>query len=236
MNNGQRTRHREIIIQRGSKLVPICRNFLGNIIVGDIIAGHPVAKRGSTGVGKPALFHHILVDGRARQLRCTTNKILNAAETSCGLMHRGLGILQHAAVMRATQVVTQLHRADLFQQSVDIQDVAQRFGHLLASHGHPVVVHPVTSKTITGSVRLRNLVLVVRELQIQPAAVHIKLRAQVIGGHRRALQVPARAAITPRCGPSRLTRFRGLPQSKIQRVLLARVVGLALLHFFWAVA
>ena len=45
--------------------------------------------------------------------------------------------------------------------------------------------------------RLGDLVLVVRELQVHAAAVDVEVVAEQLRAHRRALDVPARAALTP---------------------------------------
>ena len=50
---------------------------------------------------------------------------------------------------------------------------------------------------IARRVRLRDLVLVVRENQVQPAAVDVERRTQVPMRHRRALQVPTRPCLVP---------------------------------------
>ena len=64
----------------------------------------------------------------------------------------------------------------------------------------------------------------------------IEIRAQVIGGHGRALQVPARAAVAPRGRPAGLARLRGLPQGKVLGATLGGILAFALLHFLYLVA
>ena len=70
---------------------------------------------------------------------------------------------------------------------------------------------------------MRDLVLMVREDQIVPAPVNVKLLPQVLQAHGGALDVPPRPARPPRTLPTRLSRLRRLPQSKISRVPLPRV-------------
>src|ERR1700751_4577116 len=78
--------------------------------------------------------------------------------------------------------------------------------------------------------RLRDLVLVVRELKVEPAAVDLEARPEVLLRHRRALDVPARPAPPPRRVPPRvLARLVRLPEREIARILLQRV-RLLLLH------
>ena len=73
--------------------------------------------------------------------------------------------------------------------------------------------------------RLRDLVLVVREDEIQTAAVDLERRPEDLLGHRRALDVPARAAAPPRRVPPRVLGLRlvRLPEREVARVVLERV-------------
>src|SRR5438105_4089813 len=84
-------------------------------------------------------------------------------------------------------------------------------------------MHPVAGEPVSGRVRLGLLVLVVREDQIYASAMNVERRAEILGGHRRALQVPARAALAPRGGPEGLTGFCRLPQRKVAGVTFAVV-------------
>ena len=71
--------------------------------------------------------------------------------------------------------------------------------------------------------RLGDLVLVVREDQIEPAAVDVEYVAQQLARHRRALDVPAGAAGRPDAGgrwPRRFARHRRLPQYEVVDVAL----------------
>src|SRR5207248_6905175 len=74
------------------------------------------------------------------------------------------------------------------------------------------------------------LVLVVREDQVQPAAVDVELRAEVGGGHRRALQVPAGAPSAPWRRPGRLAGFGALPHGEVPGIAFARRGGFTLAH------
>ncbi len=53
-------------------------------------------------------------------------------------------------------------------------------------------MHPVPGERVAGGGRLRELVLVVREAQVEAAAVDVELRAEIAPRHRGALDVPAR--------------------------------------------
>src|SRR5690606_12808645 len=79
-----------------------------------------------------------------------------------------------------------------------------------------------------GAAGLGELVLVVGEDQVEPAAVDVELVAEVAAGHGGALDVPAGPARAPRAGPGgvgRLLRLGGLPQREVARVALAARVG-----------
>ena len=81
--------------------------------------------------------------------------------------------------------------------------------------------------------RLRRLVLVVREDEVDAAAVDVELDAQQRLGHRRALDVPARPARAPRRVPGGVLALLGrLPEREIERILLeiGALDALALVH------
>ena len=73
-----------------------------------------------------------------------------------------------------------------------------------------------------GAFALGDLVFVVRELQVHAAGVDVDGLAQVGGGHRRALDVPARAAAAPGGLPAGEVFAGGLPQHEVARVALVR--------------
>ena len=90
-------------------------------------------------------------------------------------------------------------------------------------------MHPVPCERVAGGVRLGQLVLVVREAQVQAAAVDVEARPEIPRGHRRALDVPARPAAAPRGRPTRrrrLVRLVAFPQREVARVPLAAQVGI----------
>ena len=71
---------------------------------------------------------------------------------------------------------------------------------------------------------LRDLVLVVRELQVHAAAVDVEVLAEQRAAHRRALDVPAGAAGAEGAVPLGvvgLVGLGGLPQHEVERVVLA---------------
>src|SRR5258708_29546431 len=87
---------------------------------------------------------------------------------------------------------------------------------------HPIVRH---RRRAMRAPRLGNLILMMRENEIQAAAVNIEDVAKISGAHRRALDVPARASPAPWAFPSRLIARRLLPQYEIERALLMCIDG-----------
>src|SRR2546429_1888315 len=66
-------------------------------------------------------------------------------------------------------------------------------------------MHPVAYRRLArDALALGNLVLMVREAQIDSASVDIELLAEVFGRHGGALDMPAGEADTPRAGPVHL--------------------------------
>ncbi len=79
---------------------------------------------------------------------------------------------------------------------------------------------------------LGDLVLVVGEEEIEPAAVKVEGLSQELAAHGRALDVPAGATLAPRAVPRGLAGLGGLPQRKVERLalLLSDLDALAGLH------
>ena len=85
---------------------------------------------------------------------------------------------------------------------------------------------PQAREVPAGSVRLGLLVFVVREAQIDSAAVNIESLTQVAVRHCRAFEVPARTSLPPRGIPRGRGWFfglRSLPKREVARVLLPRL-------------
>src|SRR5262249_28502328 len=110
------------------------------------------------------------------------------------------------------------------EQVADGLEVPQRLAHLLRVDGDKAIVQPVAREVLSaGRLALRDLVLVVGKDQVLPAAMHVEGRAQVLLAHRRALDVPARAARAPGAVPGdrrRLARLRRLPEGEVERIAL----------------
>ena len=73
---------------------------------------------------------------------------------------------------------------------------------------------------------LGDLVLVVREDEVDAAGVDVERLAEVAHAHRGALDVPARAPGPDRGLPRRLVRLGALPEREVADVVLAVLVGL----------
>ena len=86
-----------------------------------------------------------------------------------------------------------------FEKLVESDEIAQRFAHLLSGDGNHVVVHPVAHRSLAVCRhRLCDFRLMVRELQVETAAVDIELLAKVFATHCGAFHVPSREAVAPR--------------------------------------
>ena len=103
-------------------------------------------------------------------------------------------------------------------------EVAQALAHLLAIHIDEAVVHPVSDHRLGfgATLGLEYLGLVMGEPQVMATAMDVELLAEVIEGHRRALDVPSRPAIAPRALPRGLARLGQLPEREVAVVPFAR--------------
>src|SRR5205807_879841 len=104
----------------------------------------------------------------------------------------------------------------------DGDDVAERLRHLLAAEVEHAGVEPVAGEgaLAEGPLRLRDLVLVVREDEVTAATVDVERLAQVAVHHGRALDVPAGAPGAPGAVPGRLARLRAFPEREVERAPL----------------
>src|SRR5882757_3999881 len=139
-----------------------------------------------------------------------------------------LGVVERAPVVRAYDEETHDFRIVAFEQLADDGEVAGRFRHLLVPQLNKAVVHPVFDEglrviSIQDTLGLGDFVLVMRKLQVLPAAVNVEMRPQQSGAHCGALDVPTRTPVAPRRLPERLAFLGALPQDEIERVALGRV-------------
>src|SRR4029079_18387850 len=105
----------------------------------------------------------------------------------------------------------------------DPLDIAGRLRHLLAADLEELPVDPDTGRRSADDRRgLGDLVLVVGEHVVDAAGVDVEPRPEVLEGHRRALEVPAWAALAPgrRRALERAPRAGALPEREVGRVAL----------------
>src|SRR5215470_18227190 len=101
---------------------------------------------------------------------------------------------------------------------MDGREVAQRLAHLLALRGREkAIVQPIVRHHwgAVGRPALGDLVLMMREYQVDAAAMDVEDHPQMLLRHRRALDVPAGTArhLDPAWGrPRWFARLRRLPQ------------------------
>ena len=151
-----------------------------------------------------------------QQLGGAVEEALDPAEPGRRLVERLVAELDVRAVVRGDHVEPQLDPAHPLEHRRDQQRVAERLAHLLAGGGDPRVVHPVRRERVPGRARLGLLVLVVREAQVDAAAVDVEGRrrgtcppspstrcASPGGPDPRATARPRSPARTPSSSPSR---------------------------------
>ena len=115
-----------------------------------------------------------------------------------------------------------LARIALIQQIAHGKEVAEGFGHLLPLDLQHLVMHPDLRepRLRMGAAALRQFILVMRELQINPAAMNVKGRPQQLIAHGAAFDMPAGPPAPPRAVPARGFGIRRFPQHEIHRVFL----------------
>src|SRR5271168_3589648 len=82
---------------------------------------------------------------------------------------------------------------------------------------NPDIGHDVAAE---GAAALRDFILVMREDEVDAAAVDIEGFAQMLPAHRRAFEMPAGPATAPRAVPAGLVGSRGFPEHEVLRVSL----------------
>ena len=85
-------------------------------------------------------------------------------------------------------------------------DVALRLRHLLGSELEHAVVHPDVREAVPERARLRELVLVVREAQVEAAAVDLELRPEVLLGPSPSTRCASPVDLDPTASPTRRPR------------------------------
>ena len=156
-----------------------------------------------------------------RRISILVDRLLEAAPLRLSGRHRLVGEVDRAAPVRGEEEQEHRLATPPVEHLLDRLDVAERLRHLLARESEHPVVHPDLRELVTERPRLCELVLVMREDEVEPAAVDLEDGPEQLLGHRRALDVPARAAATPgrvppgvlapACSPSRARSRAHLP-------------------------
>src|SRR5689334_8484236 len=96
--------------------------------------------------------------------------------------------------MRLQHVEAQYLARPVREQFANGNEIAERLRHLVALDLQKTVVHPDVrhARGMEGASGLRKLVLVVRKHEIDTAAMDVEGFAEMLPGHRRAFDVPAR--------------------------------------------
>src|SRR5690242_4144170 len=104
----------------------------------------------------------------------------------------------------------------LSEQRFGRDDVAEALRHLLRAHVDEAIVNPEARerRTCVGAAALRNLILVMRENEVEAAAVDVDGLAKVGADHRRAFDMPAGTAPPPRRIPADHAVGTRLPQDE----------------------
>ena len=103
-------------------------------------------------------------------------------------------------------------------------EIVEALAHFLAVDGDHVVVEPVSDELHpVCRLGLGDFAFVVGKFVLQPAAVDVDGRAEILHAHRRAFQMPAGVAHPPGAGPLHDVVGLGFfPQRKIDGILLVR--------------
>ena len=143
---------------------------------------------------------------------------------SLSVVEQGLVHIDGRAIVGVDECKTQHHGVHLGEYVANRPEIAEGFAHLFAVDVDKAVVQPMMNhRRMTGvALALTNFCFVVREAEVVTAPVDVELFAEVVHGHRRALDVPARPARAPRRVPRGFARFGGLPQGEVLVISLSR--------------
>src|SRR5674476_1263701 len=96
--------------------------------------------------------------------------------------------------------------------------ISKRLTHLLTIDRYQVIVHPVGNRLVSKTRHtLGDLCLVMREKQVKPSSMNIKLFSEVYCTHSRTFGVPAGKTFTPgRRRMHNVLRFRFFSVCTIQ--------------------
>ena len=135
------------------------------------------------------------------------------------------GEIERRAIARLQHQQAQGGSGVLLEHLGQRKEVAERLGHLLAVDQQHARVHPSVRETLVPSAGgLGALVLMMRESKVGTAAVDIDRGTQIAVHHGGALGVPTGTALAPGARPAGLAGLGGLPQGKVERVVLVLVL------------
>ena len=135
------------------------------------------------------------------------------------------GEVERRAIARLQHQQTQGGSGVLLEHLGQRKEVSEGLGHLLAVNQQHTRVHPGVGETLVpGTGGLGALVLVMREGQVGAAAVNVDRGTQVAVNHGGALGMPTGTALAPGARPAGLAGLGGLPQGKVERVVLVLVL------------
>ena len=110
---------------------------------------------------------------------------IKPCQCAFGIIEMRIRIIERTPVMCADNEKTQDFRIIILQDITDGEEIAQRLGHLHIVHADKTIMHPVIDKRLPGSpFRLGNLILMMRELQVESTAMDIEMFPQQPAGHR----------------------------------------------------
>jgi hypothetical protein len=113
--------------------------------------------------------------GRSAHLTRRLQRGVQALERGARVFQQRVAEVERAAVVRAQHEEAHRLAVELLQHVGDGEEVAQALGHLLVVDVQEAVVHPGLHKgRAAGPFALRDLVLMVRELQVHAAAVDVE--------------------------------------------------------------
>ncbi len=143
------------------------------------------------------------------------------------------GEIQRLAVVAAEQHVAHFHGCPaMFGEVFQGVKIAKRLRHFSAIDHQMRDVEPGRGEVApAGAAALGNFVFVVREDQIDAAAVEVEGFTEIFANHRRAFEVPARASFPPGRGPEifAILGAAGLPEHEVADTLFFVFIGIGAL-------
>ena len=151
-----------------------------------------------------ALFNFLGVVGES--VLCVLKSKIKRVAAGIEPLKRGFALLYNVnAVIYRTSVLRGNHKiayrliAVFFRNIANGKEITERLRHLYVVNIYISVVHPVMCKgNAVAALALCYFVLMVREYEVLTAAMNIDGLAEKTSYHCRALNMPARSAVTPR--------------------------------------